>query len=192
VNLRRVAAADADALQRFVVALSPASRRWRFHGAVNGCTASLLRHLTQANGMRHVAFVACAGAEIVGEARYFVTADGRSAEFAIVVADSCQGRGVAAALMAQLSIAASQAGLCRLYGDVLDDNERMTAFMRRQGLERAFDDWPDAGPGVQRWERTLQVPTSSARARRAARGAWRLPSLSGLLGQLAVRVAERL
>ncbi|HZV91747.1 MAG TPA: hypothetical protein VFF72_00940, partial [Caldimonas sp.] len=94
--------------------------------------------------------------------------------------------------MTELANAARRAGLCRLFGDVLQGNERMAAFMRRQGFDRACDDGPDAGTGVQRWERPLRTPTSSARTGHAGPGTWHLPSLSGLLGQLAVRVAERL
>ena len=182
VTLRGVVASDAGAMERFIAALCPASRRSRFHGAVNGASSTLLRHLTQVDGRSHVAYVACIGAEIVGEACYVVGDDGRRAEFAIAVADDHQGLGVAAALLAELTGAARRAGLDSLHGDVLGDNERMIGFMRRQGFERGADPWTDTGPGVDRWELCLPFEP------RIGRAGWPVPSLAGLLGHLTARL----
>jgi len=158
VTIRPVRLADAPLLQDFVRALDPASRRLRFHGAINGCTPALLRHLSEADGVRHVAFVALAGSPqspaIAGEARYVVGAEGDAAEFAICVSDACRGRGVADELMRQLLNAARAAGIGWLYGDVLADNLRMAGFMRKQGFAPT---WPfDSGAGVERWERVVR------------------------------------
>ena len=76
VALRQIRADDAAALQAFVRALSPASRRLRFHMALNELTESALQALTRVDQHAHVAFVLTTterGAErIVGEARYVV------------------------------------------------------------------------------------------------------------------------
>ena len=156
--LRPVAPSDAPAMERFVAGLGAASRRWRFHGAVNGCTPALLRQLTVADGVRHVAFVTLIGADdgetIVGEARYVVDDDGAGAEFAIAVADSVRGCGVADRLLRALLDAARRAGLHHLQGDVLEGNERMAGFMRRHGFEAEIDVWA-AQPGSVRWQRRL-------------------------------------
>jgi hypothetical protein len=59
VTLRSIGPADAGALQDFVQhRLGAASRRCRFHGAVNGCAPALLRQLTGADGAQHVAWAA--------------------------------------------------------------------------------------------------------------------------------------
>jgi RimJ/RimL family protein N-acetyltransferase len=171
VTLRPVCPADADAMQAFFVeSLSPASRRLRFHGAVNACAPGLLRHLTEADGTQHVAFVALATrpgdpARIVGEARYVVDGGVDRAEFAISVADAVCGQGVAQALMQQLFAAARDAGVARLHGDVLADNGRMAAFMRRLGFELAWQ--VDADAGIERWERA--TPVGPRRSRRGLR-----------------------
>ena len=47
VTLRRIRAEDAGALQAFVSRLSPRSRRFRFHGAVNELAEATLDELTQ-------------------------------------------------------------------------------------------------------------------------------------------------
>src|SRR5204862_2564328 len=57
VALRQIRPGDADALQGFVRALSPASRRMRFHAALNELSESSLRALTCADQRGHVAFV---------------------------------------------------------------------------------------------------------------------------------------
>lgn len=157
-TLRPVRSADATAMERFVMGLSAASRRMRFHGAVNACSPELLRRLTQADGVRHVAYVACiddgdGGEQIVGEARYFVSGS-ESAEFAIAVADSQRGRGLADDLLRALLRSAGAAGLAQLYGDVLDGNARMAVFMQRHGF--AVDMDADADPGTARWQRGLR------------------------------------
>jgi len=173
--LRPVNAADATAMQAFVSGLDAASRRLRFHGAVNACAPGLLRHLTEADGVRHVAFVACAegeagGERIVGEARYFVTgAAGDGAEFAIAVADDHRGRGIADELLRALLDAAGEAGIGHLHGDVLAGNGRMAAFMQRHGF--AIDPFASAEPGVARWQRDVAA-RKAARPGLAAFGAW--------------------
>ena len=175
--VRAVRAADAEAMREFVQqALSPAARRCRFHGALQGCSAALLRHLTRVDGVQHVAFVATVpgddGAErVVGEARYVACrGDERNAgcaEFAIAVADDWQGRGLADRLMAALFDRARDAGLRWLYGDVLGSNERMLGFTRRLGFSArsGSGDRDDDGDGIVRVERgvaTLAPPRREA------------------------------
>ncbi|MES2960256.1 MAG: GNAT family N-acetyltransferase [Pseudomonadota bacterium] len=172
-RLRRVRAHDGQAMQRFVMGLSAASRRMRFHGAVNACTPGLLRQLTQADDADHVAIIASVegaeGERFVGEARYH--ASGASAEFAIAVADGHQGRGLADRLLRALLQAAGGAGLAMLYGDVLNGNVRMAGLLQRHGF--AIDACADVDPGVTRWQRAL--PQSRGRDDRPAA----LPGASG-------------
>ena len=71
-----------------------------------------------------------------------VTPGGESAEFAIVVADAWQGRGVARMLMGQLAASAKARGLRRLEGSVLRGNAGMLNFTRAFGF--TVHDDPDA------------------------------------------------
>jgi acetyltransferase len=146
--IRRVHLPDAQAMQEFLLGLSGASRRYRFHGAVNGVSPSLLRRLVDADGEQHAAWVACVwganGEEIVGEAVWYVVDAGRgSAEMAISVSDAWHGRGVADELMRTLVKAARESGLRELYGDVFNANGRMLAFMHRHGMQPGVCDPPD-------------------------------------------------
>ena len=138
VALRQIRPDDAAALQGFVRALSPASRRLRFHAALNELPEATLQALTCVDQRGHVAFVLTVtehGTErIVGEARYAVSSDEETAEFAIAVAEAFRGLGLAERLLAALIDAARAAGLRWLVGEVLAGNARMLAFMRRCGF----------------------------------------------------------
>jgi len=135
LTLRTVSADDAGLLQSFFAGLSAASRRCRFHGAVNGISAAHAQRLSQLDAQREMAFVVTtlSNAEVVAEARYSTTWQGR-AEFAIAVGDGWTGQGLARKLMALLIAKARSAGLRTLYGDVLADNTRMLDLMQASGF----------------------------------------------------------
>ena len=73
IALRPIRPGDGAALQDFVRALSPTSRRLRFHSAVRELSAAMLQTLTQVDQRAHVAFVLTSNEtgqeQIVGEAR---------------------------------------------------------------------------------------------------------------------------
>ena len=156
--------------------LSGASRRNRFHGVVNGVSPSLLHRLVSADGERHAAWVACVwginGEEIVGEAVWYVVDPDRGmAELAISVSDAWQGQGVADALMRTLLQAARESGLRELYGDVLNANTRMLAFLRRHGMQPGVCESPkDAG--LMRVGCLFQMPQQLPSARDTVRRRW--------------------
>jgi acetyltransferase len=79
-------------------------------------------------------------------ARYITNPDQESAEFAVVVADEWQGRGVARALMERLLDVAKRRGLKRIEGSVLRNNVNMLRFTAALGF--ASRDDPDASDQV--------------------------------------------
>lgn len=166
VALRTIRPDDAGALQDFVRALAPVSRRMRFHAGVRELSESALRALTCTDECAHIAFVLttteCGAERIVGEARYVVSGDGETAEFAIAVADAFQGLGLAQRLLAAVIDAARAAGLRWLVGEVLADNARMLAFVRRLGFAETTHG--GLAPGVVRVERCVDLPLAVAQA----------------------------
>jgi acetyltransferase len=126
---------DAAAEQAFVGALSASSRYRRFHIALRELPPSLLRAMTEVDQHRHVAFVALTPeGEIIADARYVhLDEDGRDAEFALVVADAHQRRGIGRALVERLAQHAREHGVQQLVGDVLWDNAPMMAMVRALG-----------------------------------------------------------
>jgi GNAT superfamily N-acetyltransferase len=137
--LRRATASDVAAVGAFLRGLSASSRRFRFHGAFSDFSAGMLNILCNVDGALHQAWLAWIdgkeGATVIGEARIVVSEDGEGAELAIAVADDWQGSGVADQLMQKLLGAAANAGVPDLYGDVIDSNPRMLAFMRRHSFK---------------------------------------------------------
>jgi len=129
---------DAAALGRFYESLAPTTRRMRFHGVVNHLPMASLQAMVGWPASRGAAWLALAddgGGPIVAEARYVLEAGGAAAEFALVVAEDWQGRGLARRLLARLAHEARRQGVSRLRGDVLAENQRMKALMQGLGAE---------------------------------------------------------
>lgn len=130
---------DAQRFGAFVGQLSEGSRGCRFHAGIGDCEPATLQQLVSVDGVRHVALVATLaqrdGETLIGEARYRVGEPPGSAELAIAVADPWQGQGVAEHLIDCLLEAARDAGLRRLYGDVLASHTRLIGFLRRTGFQ---------------------------------------------------------
>jgi GNAT superfamily N-acetyltransferase len=150
----------------------PASRG-RFHGAQELTESAAA--LTRVDQRAHVAFVLTTterGAErIVGEARYVVSCDKETAEFAIAVAEGFRGLGLAERLMTALIGAARAAGLRWLIGEVLAGNARMLAFARRCGFAETARGGLE--PGVVRVERCVDRPLVPAQVAGSWTGAAR-------------------
>lgn len=138
VTVRPVSLQDAQAERSFFAGLSASARRQRFHLAIGRLPDALLRHLTAVDHRRHVALVAEAEDDtsaptLVADARYVMQDDGDSAEFAIVVTDGWQRRGLGRLLLTRMMQAARGVGLRALFGDVLADNRATLALARSLG-----------------------------------------------------------
>jgi acetyltransferase len=144
--VRPICPEDAELERAFVHGLSDETRYFRFFYQLHELTPAMLARFTQVDYDRELALVALATAaddreEIVGVARYIANPDHESAEFAIVIADAWQHRGVARGLMHGLIAAARRRGLTRLTGSVLRANQNMLHFTAALGF-RTRDD-PD-------------------------------------------------
>lgn len=138
LTIRPIEPEDARDESNFVRNLSAASRRMRFMGAMKELTPAMLAQFTQIDYGRDMALVAVlgdAGAHRqVGVARYFSNPDGTSCEFALVVSDDVQGRGIGTRLMKTLIKAARAAGLDLMEGEVLGENAPMLRLVSALGF----------------------------------------------------------
>ncbi len=139
VTIRPMRPQDAGLTRALLDGLSEDARRLRFKQSAQAPSPQLIGFLTDVDYARHMAFLAtvqsAAGEQAVGEARYVVEPDGRTGEFAIVVADAWQGTGVAGLLMEALFRAARAHGLKSVAGLVAGENARMLRFVRALGFE---------------------------------------------------------
>ena len=145
--VRPIRPEDAELERAFVHGLSDQSRFFRFFYQLHELTPAMLARFTQVDYDRELALVAVAAnsagtEEFVGVARYIANPDRESAEFAVVVADAWQHRGVARSLMERLMAAAKRSGLARFEGAVLRANQNMLRFTAALGF-KVHDDPED-------------------------------------------------
>lgn len=137
MTLRPLRPDDRDIELAFVSGLSPETRRNRLLGGAITITREYIERLVSVDFSRDMALAATAmleGETLLGVARYVLDKDNESAEFAIVVADAWQGRGIGSRLLGKLIEAARRHGVKRLYGDILAMNRPMLALVTKLGF----------------------------------------------------------
>jgi acetyltransferase len=163
VTLRAIRPEDADIERELVENLSPRSRRLRFHSGIKFLTPSMLARFTQIDYDREMALIAVSeegGREReVAVCRYVSLPDGASCEFAIVVADDWQGKGLGRRMMRELIGLAKGRGLRRMTGWIASDNDGMLAMVAALGFALS----PEPGdPGTIRATLDLESLTPPA------------------------------
>jgi acetyltransferase len=140
VSLRPIRPEDAELEKRFFDGLSANSRYQRFMQHMSTLPRELLARFTQLDYDRELALVAVHEGQFIGVGRYAPNPDGETAEFALVVADAWQGKGLGRILLERLSKAARAAGYRELYGCILPANHDMLDLAKRLGFtERSRD-----------------------------------------------------
>jgi acetyltransferase len=139
VTLRAIRPEDADMEQEFVRNLSQNSRYFRFMNTVRELNPAMLIRFTQIDYDREMAFVAVCeegGRKIeIGVARYVTNPDAQTCEFALVVADPWQGKGVGRRMLERLIEVARQRGLRTMVGHILGGNQAMLGLCKALGFK---------------------------------------------------------
>jgi acetyltransferase len=139
ITIRPIGPQDMQREQAFVQALSPQTRYFRFMSTLRELSPETLHRFTHPDFDREIALVALSdenpAMRQIGVARCVAEEDRRTAEFAVVIADDWQSRGVGGRLMCELMRAARAAGFGSIWGDVLASNQRMLALMRKVGFQ---------------------------------------------------------
>jgi acetate---CoA ligase (ADP-forming) len=198
IHLRPIRPDDKDRLLGMWARTSAESRRLRFHGMFN-LDESNIGRFTDLDPDEQLALVATRGRgdkeAIIGVARYYRDPDRPEyAEFAALIEDAHQGRGVGTMLVRHLAHAASDAGITHLSGDILSDNTRMLNLVRDLGLEYHSDRDPGgvvrSDLEVSLTERFLDVVEGSERdAARAALTRFFRPERVAVVGASRDRLA---
>jgi RimJ/RimL family protein N-acetyltransferase len=132
VLLRRLDAADIDAVIALHDALNDHERYLRFFTMRTAYLKTLARELTERSDNDY-ALGAFESGELIGVANYVVCHDAATAEVAMVVAHNYHLRGVGTALLRRLSHIARSNAIQHFVGDVLVENQRMHKVLRDTG-----------------------------------------------------------
>jgi len=139
VILRPIRPEDAGMEQAFVAGLSDRSLHFRFMHVIRDLSPEMLAQFTRIDYDREMAFVAlhetAQQTREIGVARYVTCPDGESCEFAVVIADAWQGKGLGTRLLTVLAAAARRQGLKQILGEVLADNIGMLTLCRNFGFQ---------------------------------------------------------
>jgi RimJ/RimL family protein N-acetyltransferase len=148
VPVREIRAEDAAALRRLVGRSSERSIELRFFGPMKELSEEKARRFAEVDGKDRFALVALDPEdedEIVAVVRYERERGTDGAEYAVLVEDRFQGRGLGIGLTRHLIEAAQERGIKRLHALVLRENGRMLRLLR--SLEF---------PERKRWENGLE------------------------------------
>lgn len=133
LRLRAIRPDDAPRLQAFHGRLSPQAICFRFFGVMPELNSAFAERLSHVDYDERMAIVATPSADIsapiIAVARYERTAP-REAEFALVVEDDWQGRGIGPRLLWALAEYARQHDITTFIAEVMYTNERMLALLR--------------------------------------------------------------
>jgi acetyltransferase len=138
IKIRPIRPEDAAIEQQFIRELSPQAKYFRFMQGLNELTEEMLVRFTQLDYDRELALIAVleadSGETELGVARYVMNPDGQSCEFALVVADRWQHRGIGSHLMSALIDAARKRGFKRMIGEILTGNRNMLELAESLGF----------------------------------------------------------
>jgi acetyltransferase len=155
-TIRPIRPEDAAIESAFVHGLSEQSKFLRFMFGLRDLTPAMLSRFTQIDYDRELALIAVIdtpqGEQQVGVVRYTTLPDEETCEFAIVVGDAWQGKGLARRMFTRLIEAARERRLKVMNGVTLRENSRMIDLSRSLGFKTSTD--PDDPELVQM---TLQL-----------------------------------
>ncbi|MDY6854506.1 MAG: bifunctional acetate--CoA ligase family protein/GNAT family N-acetyltransferase [Thermodesulfobacteriota bacterium] len=147
IFIRPIRPEDAPLLVELFDSLSPRTIYYRFFSPMKSISHDMLVRFTQIDYDRDMAIVAIAientqrDEKMLGVARLIGNIDGLTAEFAVVITDPLQGKGIGTALIERLIVIAKERGIRTLTGLVLKENRNMIALGKKLGfiVKRAED-----------------------------------------------------
>ena len=147
-TIRPIRPEDAAIESAFVHGLSEQSKFLRFMFGLRDLSPGMLSRFTQIDYDRELALIAVVdtpqGEQQIGVVRYTTLPDEETCEFAIVVGDDWQGKGLARRLFTRLIEAARDRRLKVMTGVTLRENTRMIDLSRSLGFDTRSDpDDPD-------------------------------------------------
>ena len=141
ISVRPLRRTDLDIESAFVEGLSRETRYNRLLGGAINISRAYIEQLTTIDYSRDMALAAVVMTEdselLIGVARYVMDTGAQvpaPCEFAIVVADAWQGRGIGKHMMLKLIAVARGRGVPQLFGEILAMNHGMLAMVKKLGF----------------------------------------------------------
>jgi acetyltransferase len=138
ILLRPIRPEDEPLEHELLASLSEATMRARFFSIIKDISHEMLVRYCNIDYDREIAIVAEVREKekrkLIGIGRLIIDRDFKSGEYAVLVHDDYQGKGLGYKLVDVLIGIAEEKGLERIYGEVLTENEKMLAVCRRLGF----------------------------------------------------------
>lgn len=136
VLLRPIKPEDEERFKRLFLSLSPETMRFRFFQIIKDIPHETMTRYCNIDYDREVAIVAefPQSKEVIGAARLIVEPNMKNAEFAVLVSDHWQGKGLGVKLMDYVMQLARDMKLHSIYGLVIYDNYKMLKLMEKLGF----------------------------------------------------------
>jgi acetyltransferase len=138
LSIRPIRPEDAPLLSEMFDTLSPRSVYYRFFSPMKQLSHAMLARFTQIDYDREIALVAIlesgSSEKMLGAARVMLQRNLKDAEFAVLVGDTWQGRGIGAHLLRSCLTIAKERGFGRIWGTVLAENRNMLALGKKLGF----------------------------------------------------------
>ena len=147
IFIRPVKPEDAPLFTALFKVLSPTTIYYRFFGMLKELKPEMLARFTQIDYDREIALVAIdedsQTDRLLGVARIIGDPDGKTGEFAVLVGDAWQGKGIGSNLLEKCLSIAEKQGFKTVHGIVLHENKNMLALGKKLGF--AIKRGPDSG-----------------------------------------------
>jgi acetyltransferase len=139
IFIRPVKPEDAPLFTALFKVLSPTTIYYRFFGMLKELKPEMLARFTQIDYDREIALVAIdedsQTDKMLGVARIIGDPDGKTGEFAVLVGDAWQGKGIGSNLLEKCLSIAEKQGFKTVHGVVLHENRNMLALGKKLGFD---------------------------------------------------------
>jgi len=132
--LRPIKAEDEHRLRDLFQSLSPKTIRYRFFHPLTEVTHEMLIRYCHNDYDREIAIVAEKDGKILGVSRLMFDPGEDTAEFAVVVTDKSQNKGLGTKLVSRIVEIAREKGLTKVYATVIKENFAMTHVAKKLGF----------------------------------------------------------
>jgi acetyltransferase len=153
--IRPIKPEDEPLKYEMLVSCSEETLKGRYFQKLKGLTHEMLMRLCNIDYDREIAIVAeikeTQNKRLVGAGRIIIEPDFRTGEFAVIVHDDYQGKGLGYKLVDMLIGIAQEKGMEKFMGYVLTSNQKMLRLMRKLGF--TVEGTPD---GISQVELILQ------------------------------------